>query len=213
MNATNDWKRWLNEHPTAKTYDAHPDRIKGMLGNNGEKNFESLTKMKNLVLLSKAQMGGKIQASFYHSTVGIPIVPELCHHTARIGMLTGSGIEIDPQSLFKSSKAILKPDLLNLMKVKMADKFQNLGGDSNKQSKKVKCFALLTPSIAEAIQPTDMSPTEIFLKTVEKFVRGFNKEKKQTQMRSSRTSVPLSNRYYCSCGRATMPQTRSQAPK
>ena len=118
MSTTSGWQRWLNNHPSAPVYNSRPDRIKAMVAHSPARNFKSLSETNNLVLLTKAQMGGKVQASFYHSTVGLPITPELCHHTARIGMNTGTGMEVDATSLFQVSAAIHKPDLVDMMKIK-----------------------------------------------------------------------------------------------
>ena len=80
-------------------------------------NLEELTKCKNIVLLTTAPMGAKYQAIFYHSTVGIPIVPDSLHHVARVGLKTSTGVELEPETLFMSTALKTKPDLVSLMKV------------------------------------------------------------------------------------------------
>ena len=55
-------------------------------------NFEELTKCKNIVLLTTVPMGAKRQATFYHSTVGILIIPDSLHHVARVCFKTGIGV-------------------------------------------------------------------------------------------------------------------------
>ena len=84
-------------------------------------------------------------------------------------------MEIDPKSLFKSKKAIPRPGFIDLMKVRAVDEFKNLVGNANKQSKKVKCFALFISSIAEAIQTTGMSPGDVFLASFEKIKESVQK--------------------------------------
>ena len=65
MNATNNWKKWLNEHKTNEVYNAHPDRAKSLCSSlDPAKNFEALTKAKNVVMITKAAVDMKIQATF-----------------------------------------------------------------------------------------------------------------------------------------------------
>ena len=80
------WVKWLDEHDTSTTYDAHPDKVaKICSAASALENFESLCKCKNLVLLNRAPMGKKDQATFLHSTVGLSILPDELHYVARIG--------------------------------------------------------------------------------------------------------------------------------
>lgn len=142
--------------------------MKGLVASSASKNFQNLTKNKNLVLLTRAQVGKKVQASFFHSTIGIPIIPEDLHYTARIGMKMGLGIEVDPATLFKSSDAIKRPDLKDLMKVKTVDEFKNLEPIDAKVARKTKCYALLTPSLSSALLPTNMPIPQVYLAIVER---------------------------------------------
>ena len=111
------WTKWINDHTTSATYNENADKVKDLCkAADGKKNFEALTGHKNLVLLTKPAMGAKCQASFYHSSVGCPILPDEMHHCARIGLKTGTGMEVEPQSLFQHTDAIRKPSLLSMMK-------------------------------------------------------------------------------------------------
>ena len=83
--ASKGWKQWLNNHAAKDKYNKIADKIREILSNNSAAtHFEILCVHKNLVLLSKAQMGAKIQTSFYYLTIGIPIIPEDVHHVARL---------------------------------------------------------------------------------------------------------------------------------
>ena len=113
MNARKSWIQWLNENPARKVYDDHPDKVKSLLGGSDNvSKFKKLTESKNIVLLSRKQIGVKLQATFFHSTVGEPIIPEDMHFVALSGMKHGKGVELDPTSLFKSSPFIDIPSTL-----------------------------------------------------------------------------------------------------
>ena len=60
MITTEGWAKWLNNHSTYNTYNAHPSKVKDLCNDADPSiNFEKLTSSKNIVLLSKAPMGGK----------------------------------------------------------------------------------------------------------------------------------------------------------
>ena len=67
--------KWLNEHATRKVYDARVKKVAKLCGgtasNKGK--FEKLAANKNLVLLTRAAFGKKMQTTFFHSVVGVPI--------------------------------------------------------------------------------------------------------------------------------------------
>ena len=107
------WKKWLNEHTSRSTYDSHPERVAGLLADPGsaETKFEKLARSKNLVLLTKAPIGKKCVATFYHSVVGCPITPEDLHFVAKSGMETGAGVEMEPQSIFVRTAAKFVPSV------------------------------------------------------------------------------------------------------
>ena len=64
--STKGWAKWLNKHKTYDTYNAHPNAVKGLCDTPGTKEkFEKLSKAKNLVLLTKALIGGKCEATFF----------------------------------------------------------------------------------------------------------------------------------------------------
>ena len=79
------WKKWLNEHTSRSTYERYPDRVAGLLVGTGgpEMKFERLAQNKNLVLLTKAPLGKKGSATFYHSVVSCPITPDELHYVAK----------------------------------------------------------------------------------------------------------------------------------
>ena len=60
--------------------------------------FTTLAQNKNIVVLSKAQIGKRCQAMFLHSVVGCPINPEELRYVARSGMKSGAGVELDPDT-------------------------------------------------------------------------------------------------------------------
>ena len=164
-NAT--WTSWLNDHASYATYNAHPTMVKDICSSpESITNFEKLTSSKNIILLTKAPMGGKCQATFWHSTIGIPIIPDDLHYVARVGMKTGTGVEIDAESLFHSTALKTKPDLLDLMKVASPAEFTALKANKHAAKKTFQCFAVLTPSLAQAIQHTDMTYAAIFMAIV-----------------------------------------------
>ena len=139
------WAKWLNTHETYATYNALPKEVTKLCdGTDAVANFDKLAKAKNLVMLTKAPMGGKCQATFLHSTVGIPLIPKDLHYVARVGMKNGTGMEVDPASIFLSTAGKYKPDLLELMKISSAAEFGNLKANTNENKKKFKCFCVLT---------------------------------------------------------------------
>ena len=146
------WKKWLNEHTSRSTYDSHPERVAGLLADPGsaETKFEKLARSKNLVLLTKAPIGKKCVATFYHSVVGCPITPEDLHFVAKSGMETGAGVEMEPQSIFVRTAAKFVPSVVDLMKVASITAVDDLKAPRTGQKKKVRNFAVLTPALAEA---------------------------------------------------------------
>ena len=166
--STDTWTKWLNEHASRAVYDENPEKVEDVI--NPAKALESyrtLTLSKNLVLLSRAAIGKKAQATFYHSTVGVPILPDELRFVARSNLATGTGIEVDPETLFQTTPAIHVPSRLSMMNVSTIDEFKNLTADTTKAKKKVRSFALLTPHLAEAVQSSDMTPGGIFLAVLE----------------------------------------------
>ena len=132
------WTAWLNSHPTFVTYNENAERVKELCkAADGKKNFDTLTGHKNIVLLTKPALGAKCQASFFHSSIGCAILPDDMHHCARIGMESGTGMEVDPKSLFQQTEAIHKPSLLDLMKASTPAEFENIKADESKSKRKV----------------------------------------------------------------------------
>ena len=122
------WADWLNKHSTKDTYDSIPDKVTNMcIGHlSAVSRFDKLVNAKNLVLLSQSSLSKKLQATFLHSVVGIPMIPEPCHFVARAGMKFGLGVELQPDSLFNQTVAKYVPSTLDLMKVTTKDEFVNL---------------------------------------------------------------------------------------
>ena len=83
------------------------------------------------------------------------------HHCVRIGITADTGMEVDPKSLFQQTEAVYKPTLLMMMKASTVENFEAVISDETRANKKIPCYALLTPALAQAIQATDMTPVEI----------------------------------------------------
>ena len=174
INARNTWSHWLNSHKTREAYDKNPGKVKDFLtGTDGVGKFKKLTLCKNLVVLSKQAMGEKLQATFLHSIVGVPIFTEEMRYVARSGLKYGTGIEIDPKTMFRSTPSINVPSIVQLMKISSGEEFRNLSQDGDQNKKKIKGYAILTPNIAEALQKCDMTPEKAFLGTLEAIKANF----------------------------------------
>ena len=166
--SNNNWETWLNNHATRKVYDANPTKVVKLLtGSSDSAGFDHLATNKNLVLISRAILGKKIQATFHHSIVGIPIMIDDVHYVARAGMKFGIGIEFQLDTLFRKTALKAVPAILDMMKVKSDDEFHALSAVTTATKKKIDCFAVLTPSLAEAIQSSNMTPSSVFIKIVE----------------------------------------------
>ena len=167
--AIEGWKQWLNNHPTNAKYNDVADRVKEICcdSTSATAKFEKLTLHKNLVLLTKAPLGTKIQTTFFHSTIGIPIIETDVQHVARIGMSTGSGMELEPSSLFVKTESKHRPTLVDMMKVTNVTELDALEVDVGRAKRKSHCYALLTPLLTGAIQSTDMKVTSVFTTIIE----------------------------------------------
>ena len=98
MISTQGWLKWLREHASAGAYDSNPKMVSEIgVGNDAVAIFKRLAKSKNLVLITKAQFDAKVQASFYHSVVVIPILPDDLHYFLRSVIKQGSPIEANPR--------------------------------------------------------------------------------------------------------------------
>ena len=165
--ATEGWTKWLNTHSANKVYDQNPDKVtKLCTGSTDIDKFEKLARNKNLVLLTRAQIGEKLKATFFHSVVGVPIIKDDLHYVARTDMKYGIGVELDPKSMFTQTAAKPTPDVLSMMQVKSIAEFEALT-QVHGRGKKIDCFAVLTPSLAEVIQSCDMTLASIFVKVIE----------------------------------------------
>ena len=146
--STEGWKKWLQEHSTNANYNKIANKIKGICNNASHTvNFESLVQHKTIVLLTKAPLGAKIQASFFHSIVGIPILTADVYKVARVGMTTGVGMEVESDLLFTQTSVWYRPLMVHMMKVSSLEELNNLTVDKSKANLKCKCYGLLTPHL------------------------------------------------------------------
>ena len=163
------WAKWLNEHASRATYDRYPERVTRLLSDSGnpEVKFERISRNKNLVLLTKAPVGKKCSATFFHSVIGCPITPDELRFAAKSGMEKGTGVELDPSSIFTSTTAKYVPSLADLMKVSRESEVEDLKAPRSGQKRKTSNFALLTPALAEVGQRTNMKPSSLLVAFVE----------------------------------------------
>ena len=82
-------------------------------------------------------------------------------------MKFGIGVEFQLDTLFKKTALKAVPAILDMMEVKSDDEFQALSAVTTATKKKIDCFAVLTPSLAKAIQSSNMTPSSVFIKIVE----------------------------------------------
>ena len=69
--------------------------------------------------------------------------------------------------MFVQTAAKTVPAILDMMKVTSETDFEAFRVVSSATKKKINCFAVITPALAEAIQATNMTPASIFVKIVE----------------------------------------------
>ena len=101
MTTTQGWLKWINDHTSAGAYNSHPAMVaKIRAGMDAIVIYERLARSKNIVLVTKAPFGTKLQATFYHSIVGIPILPDDLHYVLRSGMTLGNPLKTQPKSVF-----------------------------------------------------------------------------------------------------------------
>ena len=161
------WAKWLKDHETNSVYDADPEAVTKLCNSTDSvQNFEDVSKCKNIVLLTKSPMGAKLQLSFYHSVVGICIIPDKLHYVARIGYDAGIGIEMDPKSTFRLTSTVYVPTIIEMMKVTNAEEFGNLVGNTEKPKRKLKKYSVLTPAIANAVEVSEKTPICAFIAVV-----------------------------------------------
>ena len=163
------WQKWLKEHPSRDVYDKNPDKVTKLCAgvSSATARFEKLAKNKNLVVLSRAQIGNKLNTTFQHSVVGVPITPEDLHYVALSGLTHTSGIELDPNSFLKQTAAKHVPNTLDLMKLTKVEEVLDLKSKSTFQKRKINCFAILPPSMAETALKPNMSPQEALVAIVD----------------------------------------------
>ena len=84
----------------------------------------------------------------------------------RLGV-SGCCAEFDLTSLFRTTATIHVSNLIDIMKVNSSDELMNLHPNVASAKKKVKNFAAAKPAIIWSLPTSDMSPQEIFIKTVD----------------------------------------------
>ena len=92
-----------------------------------------------------------MSSNIFHLTIGVQITPEELHFVARSGMQYGSGIKLQPDSMFSLTSEQHTPSMTDIMKIKSAEESKNLSAPTPGTKKKLHCYAVLTPSLAEAI--------------------------------------------------------------
>ena len=171
------WAKWLNDHKTYDTYNTHPSKTQDICNETESiANFEKLTSCKNIVLLTKTSTGAKCQAPFWYSTVGIQIIPDDLHYVARVGLKTGTCVELQPMTLFTSTSSKKKPDLVSMTKLSSKVGFEAIKADGKATKRKFKCFTVLPPALAKSIQSTDMTYSAIFIEVVKQIKIGATPE-------------------------------------
>ena len=163
FNSITGWITWLDKYNASNTYDAHPDKVAEICSvTTALTNFESLCKFKNLVLLTRASMGNKVQSTFLHYAVGLSILPDDLQYVARIGMKVDTGVEVESDSLFWWMAATHIPDIVDLTNADTEEKFESVSANKNKAKKKICSFALLAPALAQVIHNSEISPAVVF---------------------------------------------------
>ena len=122
---------------------------------------------KNIVLMTRASLGKKIQATFHHSVVSIPIMSEDVNYVARSGMKFGIGIEFQLGIMFKQTPSKVVLVILDMMRVTFEDELKVLRAVASATKKKIDYSAVLTSSLSEEIQSSNMPPSCTFVKIVE----------------------------------------------
>ena len=79
------WAKWLEDHVSNVAYNAKPEEVMKLCNSTDPvQNFETVSKCKNIMILTKAPIGAKLQLSFYHSVIGILILPDDLRYVARM---------------------------------------------------------------------------------------------------------------------------------
>ena len=119
---------------------------------------------------------------------------DLDHHIAKVGIQNGIGVEFDVNSLFKSTKACHRPDLLTMMKAQDEVDFINLKANTTGNKRKIKCYTILTPSLVSALQETDMTltPKVVFIQTIAHIKAKTNPTTAQATPHAQGESLPTS---------------------
>lgn len=167
--AIEGWKQWLNMHTTSNRYSTATTKVKDICvdGATPTEIFDKSVFHKNIVSLTKAPLGGKIQTTFFHSTIGIPIIETDMQYVARMVMSTGSEMKVDPSSLFVKTGSKHQPTIIDMIKVTNITELNTLTIDQTKAKRRCHFYVLLTPALAEAIQSTNMKALSVFIKMVE----------------------------------------------
>ena len=85
IDSTQGWAKWLKDHASNAVYDENLEAVMKLCNSKDEVvSYDNVSKFKSIVLLKKAPICAKLQLSFYHSVVEIPIMPEKLHYVANI---------------------------------------------------------------------------------------------------------------------------------
>ena len=105
-------------------------------------------------------------SNIFHSTVGIPIIPDELKYVSRVGMKMRTGMELDPKSLFQATTSKYKPYLADLMNVSGKSDLDKVNTNKAAAKNKFKYVRVLTPTLARIIQGTNMIYENIMIKVV-----------------------------------------------
>jgi len=77
-------------------------------------------------------------------------------------------MSVEPESLIQTSAAVHKPDIVDMLNIADSQSSRNLSGNVDKAKRRIKFFALLTPSLAQAVQVSNMTAEDVLLKVVKR---------------------------------------------
>jgi len=75
---------------------------------------------------------------------------------------------VEPESLLQIRAAVHKPDIVDMLNVADSQSVHDLSGNADKAKRRIKRFALLTPSLVQAVVVSNMTAEDFFLKVVKR---------------------------------------------
>ena len=87
-------------------------------------------------MLTRSSIGKKCSATFYHSIVGCPITPDELHFVEKSGTGKGTGVELDPISIFTTTATKFIPSTVDLTKVTKASDMNDVKAPRSGQKKR-----------------------------------------------------------------------------